>query len=195
MNQNNYLILELLYFWKWFFHGISELTPGYRRILNKFLFMHFIFGMFIAWIVPISSLEAAEKILFPLSGILIGVSCAWSGTIQAMIRSENIQHIERFKAGGVFEYSFCYLLALFISIMTICFWGLAGIGFFSSLGLRLGSYEYAEKVSIIFRALLYGLTSLSIRNTWQIMKMVHQMYVLDFFVFLKNHFYFFLNFF
>lgn len=148
--------------------------------------MHFIFGVFTAWIVPISSREASEKILFPLSGILIGVSCAWSGTIQTMISSENIQHIEKFKTGGVFEYSFCYLLALFISIVTICLWGLAGIGFFGSLGLKLGSYEYAEKVSMMFRPLLYGLTSLSIRNTWQIMKMVHQMYVLDFFVFLKK---------
>jgi hypothetical protein len=173
--------MGLLSFWKWFFYGMLGLRPGWRRLADRFLWLHGFIGVTLATQVAYSVSQVAEKILFPLAGILIGTTCAWAGCLHALLQSEHMREVERKKKGMLAEFSLCYLLTVFLGLVVLCLWGLCGLGFFQGVSFVPASFRTGQ-ATIVAKSFLYALTSLSLRTTWQSMLLVHRAFVMEGFI-------------
>jgi hypothetical protein len=59
-------------FWEWFFKGTGA-KPGFRRILNLWIFLHLAIGLIVAYLVCEDIKTSANAVLLPLIGIFIGL--------------------------------------------------------------------------------------------------------------------------
>lgn len=148
-------------FWRWFWQGYGA-RPGYRRVLNSWLFLHVIVGILCATQINVSLAEVAVKALLPLMAIFVGLTFSWAGNAHALLQSEEIVAISRNRAGGISEYIFTFQLCILIILISVGFWVLP------SLNL---SYHFVDSSYITFNMLssvfLYALLSLAFRTSWQ----------------------------
>lgn len=148
-------------FWAWFFKG-AETKPGYQRLLDRWLIFHFFIGLLLAFLYQGKLLEAASTVMIPLSGVLVGLTFAWSGNALALLQSEEIHAMSERREGGFVEYVYTYQMAILIILFTLVVWGLAGLG-----GFRIGSFlGFYEKFAL--KSILFSLVSLSIRECWHV---------------------------
>ncbi len=113
-------------FWKWFISG-SGARPGYRRVINKWLFLHLAIGTTLAYIIKESLSEAAKTVLFPLSSIFVGLAFAWSANIHGLLNTKEISLVIKQKDGGIYEYIYIVQISILLIMTTLIFWGLAGL--------------------------------------------------------------------
>jgi len=150
-------------YWTWFLRG-SGYKPGYTRILNRWIIVHLIIGTVISFLVTIDLIKAANVVLFPLAGILVGLSFAWAGNAQALMQTDEIHKLAEYHKGGFVEYVFIYQTAILIILVTLVFWGLAGLEVFNNLWPTTNNI----KTYFIIKILLFTLSSLTLRACWHV---------------------------
>ena len=82
-------------FWNWFFRG-SGGKLGYSRLVNRWLLLHLAVGIALAWIIPASLSSAADSVLLPLVGVLVGLCFAWAGNAQALLQAQELKELAGF---------------------------------------------------------------------------------------------------
>jgi len=150
-------------FWRWLVKG-SGARPGYRRLINVWVVLHFGVGFGLSSVVRVDLVTAANAVLLPLVGILIGLCFAWAGNAQALLQVTEIEEMTDFHEGGFAEYVFVYQAAIFTILLTLVAWALAGLGIFDQTWPtpRSGVSYFVVKI------LLFTLSSLTIRECWHV---------------------------
>lgn len=158
--MNNSILIS---YWIWFLRG-SGGRPGYRRLLNRWLFVHLSVGLLLSLIVKVNLYTAANAVLLPLTGILIGLSFAWAGNAQALLQSDEIRKLSKHHEGGFVEYVFIYQTAILIILATLVLWAMAGLHVFDNLWPTQDRSEYYFAIKII----LFSFSSMTIRECWHV---------------------------
>jgi hypothetical protein len=154
---------SIIGYWNWFIKG-SGYKPGYRRLINWWLVLHLAIGLALAFIIDITLVESARTVLFPFAGIFIGLTFAWAVNAQALMRTQEIEQLSEHHPGGFIEYVYTYQTAILAILITLIFWGLAGLKLFDSLWPTTeGRVSY-----FIIKLLLFCLSSLSLRECWHV---------------------------
>lgn len=154
---------SLLGYWSWFIRG-SGGNPGFRRILNWWLSLHLLVGVILSFVVPVDLQTAANAVLLPLAGILIGLSFAWAGNAQVLLQSSEIEQLSKHHKGGFIEYVFTYQTAILVILVTLVLWGLAGFGIYD---LTWPTRNYFSGYLIV-EIILFSFCSLTIRECWHV---------------------------
>lgn len=150
-------------FWVWFIKGSSG-KPGYRTVINRWLALHVIVGITLAYLVQVDLKEAANSVLLPLVGILIGLSFAWAGNVQALLQTSEIEEMTSRHPGGFDEYVYTFQTAIFIILVTLVAWALAGLEVYDKwcpASQQVVGYY-------ILKTMLYALCSLTLRECWHV---------------------------
>ena len=153
----------MLTFWDWFFKG-SGGKRGFRAIINIWLFFHIIIGILLSIIVNIPLNEAANTVLLPLAGIFIGLSFAWAANAQALMQSTEIRELAANHPGGYFHYLYTFQTAIFVIIITLIFWGLAGLSIFENLHCNPNQ----RIIYFLVKTILFTFASLTLRECWHV---------------------------
>ena len=148
-------------FWKWLFLGLKD-KPGISNFLNWILLLHIGVGLFLATFIDVSLYEAAKTVLLPLAGIFIGLSFAWAGNAQAMLKESEIERFADFHRDGIRTYVYTFQLAILVILLTLIAWGLAGLKFFELPVFSNSCVKYG------IEAMLYFLASLTMRECWHV---------------------------
>lgn len=125
-------------------------------------------------IVPMGVNEAARSILLPLAGVFIGLTFAWGGNAVSLMQSDEINVIADYNLGGMQVYAFRFQAAIFLLLVTMVFWGLAGLNAFEAIRAN-------KKLTIIYsiiESFLYFLISLSLRDCWHVVMGAQSMVLL-----------------
>lgn len=154
---------NLIDYWQWFFKG-SGGNAGYWRIFNRWIVLHLVVGTFISFIVKDNLSMCANTVLLPLVGILIGLSFAWAGNAQTLMRSGEIGLLSEYHEGGFVEYVYLYQTAILIILVTLVFWGFAGLNIFD----KWWPTPNASRPYFALKAFLFMLASLTLRSCWQV---------------------------
>jgi transposase-like protein len=110
-------------FWSWLIFGCGG-KPGFSRIIDGWIILHACVGLLLAFYAPMLLQEAANSILIPLAGLLIGLSFAWAANAQALLQSEEIEEITKNSVGGFPDYVYSFLLAVLVVLVSLSLWGL-----------------------------------------------------------------------
>lgn len=154
---------ELTKFWSWFFYGTGG-KPGYRRLVNKWLLLHIVVGTALAYFVRIDMQSAANAVLLPLAGILVGLSFAWAGNAQALMQTAEIEELSEHHPGGFSEYVYTYQTAILCILMTLVLWALAGLKLYDDLWPT----AFKFKTYFLVKAILFTFSSLTVRECWHV---------------------------
>jgi len=154
---------DLIGFWGWLFKG-SGGKSGLRRLFDRWLLRHLVVGWGLSTIVPIDLTSAANAVLLPLVGILIGLSFAWAGNAQALMQSTEIDDLSEYHEGGFADYVYTYQLAILVILITIVLWALAVLEVFDKVWPTISR----ENTYFITKIFLYGFSSITIRECWHV---------------------------
>ncbi len=154
---------NMIGFWQWFFKG-SGGKPGYRRIVNKWMFLHLSIGCLMAALVQVDLSTSANAVLLPLVGILIGLSFAWAGNAQALMQTTEIKRLSDYHKGGFVEYVYAYQTAILAILTTLSMWGLAGLQVFD----KAWPTPDATIGYFVVKSILFLLASLTLRTCWHV---------------------------
>lgn len=149
---------KMVKYWDWFFH------KGYKRFYDKWLFFHFSISLLLTIIVPLSLFDASKGLLLPTIGILTGLSFAWSGNALVLLSTQEIQDLTEYHDGGIVEYAYVLLTSILSLIITLVFWGLAGLNIFDTVYPKSNNILPYQIVKVI----MYLILSISIRECWQV---------------------------
>jgi len=150
-------------YWKWLLRG-SGGKPGYRRFVNWWVLIHLGVGVVLAWAVRVDVHSAAQTVLLPLAGVLVGLSFAWAGNAQAMLQSKEIEKLSEHHKGGFVEYVFVYQSAILAILGTMVLWGLTGLHVFDiPLPHPLNTWG-----SYLLKTCLYTCSSITVRECWHV---------------------------
>lgn len=152
---------SLFNYWRWFFRG-SGGKPGYRRLVDLWLIVHFTIGITLALLVRVDIQTAANTVLLPLAGILVGLSFAWAGNAHGLLQSSEIEELSRHHEGGFLEYVFVYQTAILVILVTMVFWGLTGLRVFD-VQLPGG---WGKTGAFVLKTALFACSSLTLRECW-----------------------------
>jgi hypothetical protein len=128
------------------------------------LFVHLLVGGFLAEFVPLGVQEAASTVLMPLVGILIGLCFAWGGNANALLQTHEVEQMSDAHPGGLEEYAYVYQSAILAILITLCAWGLAGLGVID----RAVPAECYPRSQFMVRIALYSLASVTLRECWHV---------------------------
>jgi hypothetical protein len=117
---------DFMTFWRWFTKG-SGGKAGFKRLINLWMLFHVGVGWGLSRLVPLELASAANAVLLPLVGILIGLAFAWAGNAQALMQSTEIDELAEHHEGGFVDYVYTYQLAILVILVTIVLWALAGL--------------------------------------------------------------------
>lgn len=161
-NTSSSLAASLSY-WSWWLRG-SGSGPGYKRIVNRWLFWHLVIGAIIYFIVPLNLAKASNAVLLPLAGIFVGLTFAWAGNAQALLRASETEVLAQHHPGGFVEYAYAFQTAVLVILVTLVAWGLAGLGVFD----RPSPVPWGHRLYPVVATVLYGLASLALRECWHV---------------------------
>ena len=154
---------EFIGFWEWFFKG-SGGKSGFRRLFNLWIFLHILIGVGLSLIIQVNLTIAANSVLLPLVGILIGLAFAWAGNAQALMQSTEIDKLAEKHEGGFIDYVFAYQLAILIILSTIVLWSIAGVEVYD----KVWPTELHCIYYFCIKTILYSISSLTIRECWHV---------------------------
>jgi len=150
-------------FWRWFF-GVGVKPAGYRRFLDYWLLFHMVVAVFLSIYVPVNLKDAANSVLLPLVGILVGLTFAWAGNAQALLQTSEIHRLSEHHPGGYREYVYVYQTAILTVLLSAALWGLAGLGLFDlPCKMLCTAYSYESA-----KFMLFFVSSVSLRECWHV---------------------------
>jgi len=150
-------------YWNWFFSGIGG-RPDYRRLVSWWLLVHMAVGAIVSLLVNVDLPTAANTVLLPLAGILVGLAFAWAGNAMALMQSREIERLAEEHEGGFSDYVYTYQTAILVILVTMVLWGLAGMKAFD---LPQGE-PIAPHAAYCVKAALFGLSSMALRECWHV---------------------------
>lgn len=150
-------------FWEWLLFGSSG-RAGFRKILDNWLWLHFLVGVLCGFSLPVTLKDAGTTLLLPVAGVFIGLSFAWGGNALSLLGSKEIQDLSRHRVGGIAEYLYTYQLAILMILATLVLWSLAGLGYFDRVWPERRSSLSYKTVS----AVLFSMASLTLRECWHV---------------------------
>jgi hypothetical protein len=150
-------------YWHWFFRG-SGGRSGISRFADKWLPLHALIGLGFGFNSALSLQEAANTVLLPLAGVLIGICFAWGGNALALLQTEEIEQVSEKHPGGFEEYLYVYQTAILLILTTVVCWGFAGLGIFDSTWPALSTSACYKAI----RGFLFFMSSLTIRECWHV---------------------------
>ncbi len=156
-------MINFVTYWQWFWKGTGS-KPGFHRLLNIWLLIHLLVGLNLALLTPVNLEKAANVVLLPLVGIIIGLSFAWAGNAQALLQSDEIDKLSNFHKGGFFEYVYIYQTAILIIIFSLVLWAFAGLEIFD----QVWPTEKNIIGYLLLKMLLFALSSLTLRECWHV---------------------------
>ena len=149
---------------EWLWKGAGD-RSGIGRFANWWLVLHSVVGVGLTLLVPKGLEQAANAVLLPLAGLLIGLSFAWGGSAQSLLQTREIFAMSKYHPGGGFsEYVYAYQTAILLILVTLVAWGLAGLGLFDQVWPTTNATWCYRAVSW----LLYFLASLTVRECWHV---------------------------
>ncbi len=149
-------------FWTWFFFGTGG-RPGFKRLLDKWIFFHLIIGFALSKI-QISTGEVSKDALIPMISVFIGLTFSWAGNANSLLQSEKIIRMSEKRRGGIYEYVYTFQLCVFIMLFAIGAWTVAAIQV--PYPTWMGFINY-DDFDFFVRVFLLGLLSLTLRTCWQ----------------------------
>jgi len=155
-------------YWGWFFRGTGP-EPGYRTILNWWLFVHLAVGLIFGALVRVGLREAGSTVMLPLVGILVAVSFAFVGSAQAVMRTGEVRALALYVGGGYAQYIYTFQTCILVILVALIAWGCAALNVYD----RFLSPETSPLVYFSFKATLFGLASLALRESWQVVMGTH----------------------
>lgn len=150
-------------FWQWFLTRTWG-APGATKFCDRWLFIHFAVGAFLAWAIPTSLAEAAKTVLLPLASVFVGLSFAWAGNAHALLQTTEIEKFTDRHPAGIRNYVFTFLAAILTILVTLVLWGVAGLGLFD----RQWPTANGPRMYFVVGTLLYAFASLTLRECWQV---------------------------
>ena len=150
-------------FWLWLFRGTGK-GPGVTRFLNRWLVGHVAVAVVFAFLDSIVLKDAANAVLLPLAGIFIGLCFAWGGNAQALLQTDELENVAEHHPGGFVEYLYVYQTAILVMLVTLTFWGIAGLG-------MLDTIWPTRQCLVAYRCIRGGLfffASLTVRECWHV---------------------------
>jgi hypothetical protein len=153
----------MISFWRWLISGTGNGT-GIKRFVDWWLLLHILAAGILSYFLPISLKEAATTLLLPVAGIFIGLSFAWGGNAQALLQSEEIEKMSAFKKGGFADYVYTFQSAILLILITLCLWGIAGLGFFDLIWPICSNSNPYKVIGFI----LFFLSSMTLRECWHV---------------------------
>jgi hypothetical protein len=152
-----------LSYWQWLIRGSGD-KPGFLRFVDWWFPLHICVGISLSATVPSDLEKAATSILLPLTGVLIGLTFAWSGNAQALLSSPEIDALAEHRVGGLMEYVYSFQSAILLILITVSSWGVAGLGIIdANISRDLNEHSY-----FWLSTALYTLISLTIRECWHV---------------------------
>ena len=152
-------------YWRWLCKG-SGGKPGYVRVLDIWIAAHIIVGFILSLVVPINLKDAANTVLLPVVGMLIGLSFAWAGNSLSLLQSKEIDRLADYHEGGFQDYVYTYQTAVLVILITLILWCIAGLQIFDFVWPTS-----AHPIIYFFlKAGLFAFSSLSIRECWQVVQ-------------------------
>jgi hypothetical protein len=133
-------------------------------VLDSWVFVHAAVGVVLAISVPLSVKECADSVLFPLAGVLVGLSFAWAGNAQALLQSSELQDLSSYHPGGFAHYVFTFQTAILVLLVTLVLWAIGGLSLFDCIWPTPKDRIMYHLVKLT----LFALSSLSIRECWHV---------------------------
>lgn len=161
---------RLISYWQWLAKG-SGGRAGYRRILDRWLLLHIPVGIVLSLLIRLDLQACSNTVLLPLAGILIGLTFAWAGNAHALLQTEEMGKLSDYHEGGFVEYVFIYQTAILTILVTLVFWGFAGLGIYD----QTWPTRYNPKLYFTVKTFLFVLSSLTLRECWQAVSGAHWM--------------------
>jgi len=138
--------------------------PGVRRLLNTWTIFHLGVGVLFGQVVPVTLVTAANTVLLPLVGVLIGLSFAWAGNAQALLQVSEIEDMAEHHPGGFREYVFVYQAAILTILVTVVAWAIAGFEVFD----KVWPTPVHVRTYFVVKTILFALSSLTLRECWHV---------------------------
>lgn len=149
-------------FWEWLFIGIEKSKPGVLKLADRWLFVHCLIGLVLAYFSDLKIYEAASTFLLPLAGVFVGLSFAWAGNAQALLQDTHIEQLAQKNPEGIEGYIYTFQLAILVILITLGAWGIGALKIFDAP--KLGSCF----VSFLIETCLFSLASLTFRECWHV---------------------------
>lgn len=150
-------------YWRWLISG-SGAGAGIRRFFDRWFLVHIGIGLLLAWLLPISLMEAARGLILPLAGIFIGLSFAWGGNAQALLGTTEVEELTEHHPGGFEEYIYTYQSSILLILVALVLWGVAGLGIFDKTWPKPCREVYYFAIGSI----LFLFTSFTLRECWHV---------------------------
>lgn len=147
-------------FWKWLFFGYGN-KPGCIRLLTFWILLDIAIGASGAISISKPLSEIAVGVLVPLAGVFVGLSATVSSGTQALVSSQEINKLARFKDGGIADYVYPFQLSILFIFLSMSFWGAAASGLLDH-SMKVACIEFN-----VFSAIGFSLTSSCIRLAWR----------------------------
>ncbi len=145
-----------LSFWRWF------VREGLQKFVDFWLIVHVVVGLALALALPSRLSDVAKAALIPLAAVLVGLAFAWSGSAAGLLQSQPLQRVGAQNAGTNFRnLAFTYQAAVLVVLTSVVLWSLIAGG--------ASDVVVASQVPrIVGRTLIFALSSLTVRECWQI---------------------------
>lgn len=146
-------------FWEWLSGSPRVENPGYKRVINQWLFFHLFVAFTLTLLTsgPIS--DIAKILIIPLSGSLIGITFAWSGNISSLLMSKELSDLTTEDEEKFYDFVYTFQLAALVIIVSTCLWAINALGFVDKAN---------PTIKIITLLILYTATSCAIREGWNV---------------------------
>ena len=154
-------------YWKWFFRGVDGQSPGLFSLLDRWVLVHLVIAAVLSAFIDVSVKDAASTVLLPLASIFIGLSFAWAGNAQALMQTEEIEELSQHVPGGLQTYAYKFQTAIFVILVTLCAWGLAGLGLFENQK-NICKHLPCDYLKYAVQGCLYFLASVTLRECWHV---------------------------
>ncbi len=105
---------------------------------------------------------------------MVGLSFAWAGNAQALMQTPEIEKLSIYHPGGFVEYVYTYQTAILAILVTLAFWGLAGLRVFDCVWPS----PFQPRLYFAVRLFLFTLCSLTLRECWHVVMAAQLMLVL-----------------
>lgn len=156
-NTNN--IKESISFWSWFF---KKNDGGLYRIFDYRIIYDLLIGFLLTVFIETSIVNVARTILFPLFGLLIGMTFAWLANATSILQTNEIRKLSEKKEGGIKSYIYIYQTVILVVLTVMSLWSIIAMKFMYSLFINTNII-----VIDIIKTMAYSSLSTVIRFCWQ----------------------------
>ncbi len=148
-------------YWRWLFLGLNG-DSGISKFFDRWIFFHLAIGLSLAALVSGSLTDISKTLMLPLASIFVGLSFAWSGNVQALLQSDEIEKMIKHHPDGLENYIYTFQTAILVILLSLIAWGIVG------LHPTIGNTPINYVIKFMIKFLMYSLSSIALRECWQV---------------------------